>query len=258
MDVSPNTDIADYVPLRWTSWDRAHNLPLPEPVMLVKISSGSCEGYLMVIFVRRGMVAGAFLAVAIPGIVSGTAAASPGAFADHTVTRTTAEGWQVSARKLDEKVSTVHPLDNSPNTTKEAFLSLRGVGEIAGSGTSPVIAGTVRVGFQIACGGHLDSGTVGISAGPTAQMSISYPPAVVIGAQAMGNISANLRPGTIEMIDFGTKQLRGKSAGIEMDRIKVRVTGCISTVAVRAVVTMAIATSENDTTVNSYGKAHVL
>lgn len=158
-----------------------------------------------------------------------------GASADRSVTRTSADGWKVTATKSGERVVRVHPLNNAPWTTKEAFLSLRGSGRVSGAGTSPVMAGSVSTGFQVGCGAHFDSLTAGISAGPTAQMSISYPPAVVIGGQVMGTVSANLRPGTIEVVDFGTKSFVNGAAGISLDGVSLRVTGCVGTVAVRSV-----------------------
>ena len=119
-------------------------------------------------------------------------------------------------------------------------------------------AGVVATGFHVGCNTSFDSVTVGGSAGPTAQLSVSYPPAVVVGAQAMGNISASFRPGSIVDIPFGTKQMAGDKAGIELDGVHVKVDGCVGPVAVRAYTRVAISTAANDTTVHVYGKPHKL
>ncbi|MFT4085739.1 MAG: MspA family porin [Gordonia sp. (in: high G+C Gram-positive bacteria)] len=206
--------------------------------------------------VLLGVTAALVAGVAIVG-EAGPVSAAPMRFKDRQVTKVSADGWKVTAVKSGEQLSVVHPLDNA-STSKEGFLSLRGAGEISGAGTSPVLSGTVTTGFQISCGGRLDSGTVGISAGPTAQFSASWPPAAVIGAQAMGNISANLRPGSIETVVLGSRPMAGKRAGISVNGVEIRVSGCISTVAIRSYTTVAIQTGEEDTTVNVYGKAHVL
>ncbi|MCD2147529.1 MspA family porin [Gordonia paraffinivorans] len=164
----------------------------------------------------------------------------------------------MTAIKADEKVRSVAPLNQSP-WTGEGFLSLRGEGRITGAGRVAVSAGTVRSGFQIGCNTDVTSGlTLGITAGPTAQVSISWPPALIVGAQASGNISTTLKPGTIADIPFGTKKLAGPSAGLSADGVHVKVDGCLGPVAVRAYTTVAIATPTNDNTVNADGKPHYL
>ena len=173
------------------------------------------------------------------------------------MTRTTADGWKVTAVKAGERVRSVPPLNQSP-WTREGFLSLRGEGRIAGEGSVPVDAGVVTIGYQIGCNTETGGVTLGISGGPSVQMSISYPPAVVLGAQVMPNISTTLRPGTIADIPFGTKQMRGGSAGISLEGVHVKVDGCVGPVAVRAYTRVAIATSQNDTSIHLYGEPHYL
>ncbi|MFT3660935.1 MAG: MspA family porin [Gordonia sp. (in: high G+C Gram-positive bacteria)] len=89
-------------------------------------------------------------------------------------------------------------------------------------------------------------------------MSISYPPAMVIGGQLMPSISTTLRPGTIADVPFGSKQMAGALAGIELDGVHVKVDGCLGPVAVRAYTRVVISTAANDTTVHVYGKPHYL
>ncbi|MDF3284972.1 MspA family porin [Gordonia sp. N1V] len=185
-------------------------------------------------------------------------AAAPSSFADQQTTKRTDDGWVVSAIKSHEQVRSVPPLNQSP-WTREGFLSLKGEGVIAGTGSVPVQAGTVAAGFQIGCNTDVTSGaTVGISGGPSAQMNISYPPAVVIGATVTPNIATTLRPGTIADIPFGSKKMQTGKAGITVDGVHVKVDGCLGPVALRAYVTVSVSTALNDNTINVYGKPHYL
>lgn len=209
---------------------------------------------------RRSAVTAAVAAAVMVGVFAGAGAsgAAPNTFADQQVSKTTADGWTVTAIKADEKVRSVAPLNQSP-WTREGFLSLRGEGRITGAGRTAVSAGTINAGFQIGCNTDVTSGlTLGVTAGPTAQMSISWPPALIVGAQASGNISTTLKPGTIADIPFGTKKLAGPSAGLTVDGVHVKVDGCLGPVAVRSYVTVAISTPTNDNTINVYGQPHYL
>ena len=207
---------------------------------------------------RRRVVTGVAAAAVAVGAVAGPGTAAAATFPDHHMSKTTADGWRVTAIKADEKVRSVAPLNQSP-WTREGFLSLRGEGRITGAGRTPVSAGTITTGFQIGCNTDVTSGiTLGITAGPTAQMSISWPPALIVGAQANGNISTTLKPGTIANIPFGTKKLAGPSAGLTVDGVHVKVDGCLGPVAVRAYTTLAISTPTNDNTINVYGQPHYL
>ncbi|WP_338837798.1 MspA family porin [Gordonia polyisoprenivorans] len=179
-------------------------------------------------------------------------------FADRQVSKVADDGWRVTAIKSQEQVRSVPPLNQS-SWTREGFLSLKGEGVIAGTGAVPVQSGTVAAGFQIGCNTDVTSGaTIGISGGPSAQMNISYPPAVVIGATVTPNIATTLRPGTIADIPFGSKRMQTGKAGITADGVHVKVDGCLGPVAVRAYVTIAISTALNDNTVNVYGQPHYL
>ncbi|MGB3887251.1 MspA family porin [Gordonia sp. (in: high G+C Gram-positive bacteria)] len=107
----------------------------------------------------------------------------------------------------------------------EALLDLRGTAEITGCGSSPVDAAVLTTGFQVACQWQMDGVQLGVTGGPTAQMSISYPPAMVIGGQVMPSISTTLRNGTSTDVKFETKQLRGPKAGARMDEGESNVCG---------------------------------
>ncbi|MFW0791508.1 MspA family porin [Gordonia sp. CPCC 205333] len=201
-----------------------------------------------------------FVTVIALMLVSGMAGSATAAssFADRTVSKRTDDGWIVSASKLREKVRSVPPLDQSP-WTREGYLSLKGAADIRGVGKTAVNSGALSVGFAVACNTDVTSGiTLGVTGGPTAQMSITYPPALVIGAQVLPNVSTTLRPGTISDVSFGTKKLAAAHAGIELDGVHLKVSGCLGPVAVRACVSVAISTPLNDNTIHVYGKPHYL
>lgn len=190
--------------------------------------------------------------------VFGAGTASASSFADRSVSKRTDDGWVVSASKLNEKVRSVPPLDQSP-WTREGYLSLKGTADIRGAGKVAVNSGALSVGFAVACNTDVTSGvTLGVTGGPTAQMSITYPPALVIGAQVLPNVSTTLRPGTISDVSFGSKKLAAAHAGVELDGVHVKVSGCLGPVAVRAYVSVAISTPLNDNTIHVYGKPHYL
>ncbi|GAA4642759.1 hypothetical protein GCM10023197_08410 [Gordonia humi] len=139
----------------------------------------------------------------------------------------------------------------------EAFLSLRGAAH--GAGRVPVDAAVVSTGFQVSCQWQMDGVNVGVAGGPTAQMSISYPPAIVLGAQVMPNISTTLKNGVSVDVPFGQKPLQGPSAGVRLEGVRVEISGCVGArPAVRAYVRVAMTTKANDNTFNLYGKPHLL
>lgn len=197
------------------------------------------------------------------GLVTATAAASPAPqatkpFADQSVSKTTDDGWVVTATKAREKIRSVRPLNQSP-WTREGFVSLRNAGTISGTGRVPVSAGTVTGGFQIGCNTDVTSGaTIGIAGGPNATLNISYPPALGVGAAVQPSISSVLRPGTIADIPLGTKKLATSSAAITVNDVHIKIDGCLGPVVLRAYTTVAISTSLNDDTVNVYGQPHFL
>ncbi|MGB6040613.1 MAG: MspA family porin, partial [Gordonia sp. (in: high G+C Gram-positive bacteria)] len=143
--------------------------------------------------VRVVSVLAAVVALLLGGGVAG--AAPGGSFADRSIVRTSDDGWKVHLGKFGERVHSV-PALSSGHGSYEAFLDLRGTAEITGRGSSPVDAAVLTTGFQVACQWQMDGVQVGVTGGPTAQMSIWYPPAMVIGAQVMPSISTTLRNGT--------------------------------------------------------------
>ncbi len=196
----------------------------------------------------------------LPVSSTGVASASPAksTFSDRSVSRTTDDGWTVTASKARERVRSVPPLNQSP-WSREGFLSLKASGRISGTGSSPVSAGTVTGGFQVGCNTDVTSGaTVGIAGGPNATLNISYPPALGVGANLQPSISSTLKPGTITDVALGTKRLTAASGSITVDDVHIRVDGCLGPVTLRAYVTVAVSTPLNDDTVNVYGLPHRL
>ncbi|WHU49351.1 MspA family porin [Gordonia sp. L191] len=205
-----------------------------------------------------GVLAVLAAVMALSASMLGAGSSHAATFADRQVSKVTDDGWRVTAIKSQEQVRSVPPLNQS-SWTREGFLSLKGEAVIAGTGSVPIQSGTLATGFQIGCNTDVTSGaTIGVSGGPSANLNVSYPPAVTIGATVTPNIATTLRPGTIADIPFGSKKLQTGKAGITADGVHVKVDGCLGPVAVRAYVTVAISTALNDNTINVYGQPHYL
>jgi len=200
-------------------------------------------------------LAGSALIASTTGVGSADAATT---FKDKTITRTSDDGWKVSLTKSGERIQSVPALSRG-HGSYEAFLDLRGSATITGTGSAPVNAAVLSTGFQVSCQWQMDGVNVGITGGPTAQMSISYPPALVLGVQAMPNISTSLKNGATVDVPFAQKQLQGPSAGARLEGVRVEISGCVGArPAVRAYVRVAMTTKANDNTFNLYGKPHLL
>ncbi len=194
--------------------------------------------------------------IASNGTVGSADAAS--SYRDKTVTRTSDDGWKVSLTKSGERIQSVPALSRG-HGSYEAFLDLRGSATITGTGKAPVDAAVLSTGFQVSCQWQMDGVNVGITGGPTAQMSISYPPAIVLGAQVMPNISTSLKNGATVDVPFATKPLQGPSAGARLEGVRVEISGCVGArPAVRAYVRVAMTTKANDNTFHLYGQPHLL
>ncbi|GAB2532388.1 MspA family porin [Nocardia heshunensis] len=169
----------------------------------------------------------------------------------------TDDGWQLSITKTSEN------LDRYPNLaatmfTREGFVALKAVAEIRGTGTQPITAGTVTLGYQIGCQVDVSSGLtlgMGLSIGPNASVTISQFPGVTVGGQASinPNISTTLRPGSIATIDFGSKPLATNRASITADQVEVKIDACMGPVTLRSYATARISTPTADNTVTVYG-----
>ncbi|MFT4127215.1 MAG: MspA family porin [Gordonia sp. (in: high G+C Gram-positive bacteria)] len=217
---------------------------------------------------RRALCAVVALVVATEAAFAGAPGASalpplfgssePPNIKDRTIVRTTADGWRLEISKTRERINSVPPLNQSP-WSREGYTGVRGSVKILGHGRAPVNAGRVSSGIHIGCNTSVESGaTFGLWAGPTAQMSISYPPAAIVGFQAMPNVSTTLRPGQITIVAFGDKSLASAQGGVGMQGVHIKVDGCLGPVAIRTFVRVAISTDNNDDTFHIYGKPNYL
>ncbi|GEE00930.1 hypothetical protein nbrc107696_13760 [Gordonia spumicola] len=168
------------------------------------------------------------------------------------------DGWTVRLTKSAEKIVSVPPLSRGVGSF-EAFLDLRGEAEITGHGAVPVDAAVLTSGYQLSCQWQMSSVNVGISGGPTAQASITWPPAVVFGVQAMPTVSTTLANGATVDVKFGQKALTGARAGTRAEGVRVEISGCVGArPAVRAYIRVSMATAANDNTFTIYGSPHLL
>lgn len=177
---------------------------------------------------------------------------------DRTVVKRSDDGWSVRLTKSAEKIVSVPPLSRGVGSF-EAFLDLRGEAEITGQGTVPVDAAVLTMGYQLSCQWQMNGVNVGISGGPTAQASITWPPALVVGVQVMPTVSTTLANGATVDVKFGQKALRGARAGTRAEGVRVEISGCVGArPAVRAYVRVSMATAANDNTFTMYGSPHLL
>lgn len=183
---------------------------------------------------------------------TGIATASP-KIADKTITKHSDDGWKVTLTKSDESVRSVPALSRG-HGSYEAFLDLRGSATIAGHGASPVDSAVLSTGYQVSCQWQMDGLQAGITGGPTAQMSISWPPALVLGGQVSPSLSTTLKNGTTQDVQFATKPLAGPTAGARLEGVRIEISGCVGArPAVRSYVRIAMRTKTNDNTFSLYG-----
>lgn len=106
----------------------------------------------------------------------------------------TIDGWTVEAQKLDERFRVVPPLSGD-QTSHEGFLSIKGIGEIKGRGSSDVLQGVVDVGYMVGCGVDVSDGaTIGnsTSASITPSVGISSDKGVSSQTTGHGSVSPNI------------------------------------------------------------------
>lgn len=81
----------------------------------------------------------------------------------------TIDGWRVSAIKKGEQFRVVPNLAGDVDS-HEGFISMMGIGEITGHGSSHVLAATVEAGYMVGCGVDVSDGA---SIGRTDSVSIT-------------------------------------------------------------------------------------
>lgn len=204
--------------------------------------------------IRAG--AGVLATALLAGVwAAGAAGADP--VADKYRDTVTDDGWTLSVSKTGESLDRYPNLAGSP-VSREGFVSVKAIAEITGTGTAPVTAGSLVVGYQIGCQVDVSTGLslgMGFSIGPNASLNISWPPSVSLGASASvsPNVSTTLKPGSIATVDFGSKPLAGARASITAEQVQVKVDACLGPVTLRSFATARISTPIADNTITVYG-----
>ncbi|WP_067566213.1 MspA family porin [Nocardia acidivorans] len=196
-------------------------------------------------------------AVVVTGGVVATATAgssSADAVADKSRTIVTEDGWSLTVSKLGETVDRYPNLAATP-FTREGFVSLQAVGDIAGKGKSDIKWGVLDTGYQIGCQVDVSNGLhlgLGFSIGPSVGLSIIGPD---VGAHASvsPNVSTTLKPGSIQTVSFAKKSVIDKRASIYDDQAEVKVDNCMGPVTLRSFATITISTDTADNATTVYG-----
>ncbi|WP_309234591.1 MspA family porin [Nocardia sp. XZ_19_385] len=186
---------------------------------------------------------------------AGSAGADP--IADKYRQTVTDDGWTLALTKTGENLDRVPNLASSP-VSREGFVSLKALAEVTGTGSAPVGAGTLTLGYQIGCAVDVSSGVtlgMGLSIGPNASVTISQFPGATIGGQASvnPNISTTLKPGTIATIAFGSKPLAASRGSITAEQVEIKIDACAGPVTIRSFATAAISTPTADNNISVYG-----
>ncbi|MFD6161468.1 MspA family porin [Nocardia sp. NPDC060256] len=191
---------------------------------------------------------GLLTSVMVSAIGSGTAAAEP--LADKSRETTTDDGWQIRITKTDENLDRYPNLAATP-FTREGFVSLKAITDIDGTGTAPVNAGTISLGYQIGCQVDVTNGlTIGLAIGPNISIGITT---LGVGGSASIAPTVNLKPGTITTIPFATKPLAGPHGSITSDQVHVKIDGCMGPVSLRSYAQVNISTPTADNSLAVYG-----
>ncbi|WP_433734233.1 MspA family porin [Nocardia sp. CA-129566] len=183
--------------------------------------------------------------------------ASADAPPDQSRTVTTEDGWELTVTKAAENLDRVPNLADTA-FTREGFVSLRAVADIAGAGSVAVNSGTLTLGYQIGCQIDVSNGiSVGLAAsvGPNVNVMVAPTPGlgVGVGAAALPSVSTTFKPGTITTIPFGTKALAGPHGSITTDQVQIKIDACMGPVSLRSYVIASISTNTADNSVAVYG-----
>ncbi len=186
--------------------------------------------------------------------VGTSAIATADPVADTSREAITDDGWQIRVSKLEENVDRVPNLAESP-FTREGFVRLKAVADIAGSGHVPVDAANLTLGYQIGCQVDVSNGmTIGLSAavGPNVSISVGGVNAGM-SALAIPSLSFAPKPGTITTVPLATKQLSGAHASVTVDQVQVKVDSCLGPVSLRSYAIASTSTADADNSVAVYG-----
>ncbi|MBL1079595.1 MspA family porin [Nocardia sp. 2] len=198
-------------------------------------------------------------------IMVGTASGRADVLADKYGAFDTDDGWQVSLYKTNEELKR-WPNMAATAFSREAFLSMKAMARIGGTGSAPVIAGTVSAGIQIGCQIDVSSGmtvgaaaNLGLSLGVNGGITISYPPAGTLGANAganagvVPNLQATLRPGGITSLTLDAKPLASSYGSTHLRELYVKTDGCGGYVSIRTFAAVQVATPNANDSYSIYG-----
>ncbi|WP_307817884.1 MspA family porin [Nocardia acididurans] len=204
-------------------------------------------------------------AAAMVVIMVGTASGRADVLADKYGAFDTDDGWQVSLYKTNEELKR-WPNMAATAFSREAFLSMKAMARIGGTGSAPVIAGTVSAGIQIGCQIDVSSGmtvgaaaNLGLSLGVNGGITISYPPAGTLGANAganagvVPNLQATLRPGGITSLTLDAKPLASSYGSTHLRELYVKTDGCGGYVSIRTFAAVQVATPNANDSYSIYG-----
>ncbi|WP_225728753.1 MULTISPECIES: MspA family porin [unclassified Nocardia] len=208
--------------------------------------------------IRRGSIAATGLAALVTtGLLMGSGVAAADASADKSRTTRTDDGWDLTVTKTAETLDRYPNLASTP-TTREGFVSLKGIAEYHGAGKHKVDAGDIAFGYQLGCQVDVSSGLqlgLGFSFGPNVGVTVGGTPGVTVGGSAavIPSMQTTLKPGAITTIVFGTKPLAGQRASIAAEQVEIKVDACAGPVTLRSFATATIKTSAADHAVTVYG-----
>ena len=141
-------------------------------------------------FLCRGMASIAACSLCLSCGLSTAYAWEPGingSRADVIRSGKTIDGWTVTAKKQGERFRIVAPLAGDASS-HEGFISLQGIGEITGKGTSKVLQGTVDVGYMVGCGVDTSDGfTIGQSYSASLTPSVGLSTDKGVSSQTTGH-----------------------------------------------------------------------
>nr|WP_233434166.1 MspA family porin [Nocardia yamanashiensis] len=189
-------------------------------------------------------------------VVAGAARAEPVRSPDHSISRSTLDGWNAEAALANVVVNPVPNLARSP-WSREAFVDATAIGTVTGQGSNGVKSGVLRSGLQLGCNTDVSSGLQTGSSGtvgPNASVTISQLPSVNLGGTATVSpqVQSTIKPGTITTIPLGERALEGAVGASDLTGIQVHVDNCLGPVTVRVYAQFSISTHIADTTVTVY------
>jgi hypothetical protein len=191
----------------------------------------------------------------LPLGVPAIATAQPVPIADAARAADTDDGWHLSAQLTMMAVNSVPNMAATP-FTREGFATAKAAATVQGDGRTSVNSVTLTAGMQLGCQVDVsDGGSASIGAIAALDPLLFSDNLFDIGPYAGidGNLTANVRPGSITTLVLGSKALVGGAGQIVVRDAHVNVNGCGGQVAVRFFATATIITDYTNDSINVYG-----